>query len=306
LRLGYDVDLLQAPVLAGIAKGLISKEIGTSQLKPVKSDGGPDAIAAVVGGSLDAAFVDPAAAIEAYTKSNDIKVIAGTAARGAELLVRRGIAKPEQLIGKTVATPRAGGPQDIALKKWLAAKKLTGKVKVTTVPNAHLVTAFKKGTIDGAWAPEPWASRLVDDAGAATLVDEATLWPERSFPTTVLIARTQLLQEHPATATGLLTGLFESVEFVGAILPAARSEAKTVVNAQLKLPQTVLDRAFLNVTYTVDPGAAELRQLAKDEVTAGIRTTEPNIAGIADLAPLNAVLDDKHAARVDPAGLDQK
>ena len=30
--------------------------------------------------------------------------------------------------------------------------------------------------IDGAWLPEPWASRLVQQAGAQVLVDEKYLW----------------------------------------------------------------------------------------------------------------------------------
>ena len=36
---------------------------------------------------------------------------------------------------------------------------------------------------DGAWVPEPWASRMVVEGGGTVLVDERTLWPDGRFPT---------------------------------------------------------------------------------------------------------------------------
>ncbi len=60
-------------------------------------------------------------------------------------------------------------------------------VDVVNQDNSQTLNLFKSGQIDGAWLPEPWASRLVVEAGAKTLVDEKTLWPNQAFPTTILI-----------------------------------------------------------------------------------------------------------------------
>ena len=64
-------------------------------------------------------------------------------------------------------------------------------------PTPTRSTAFKDGDIDGAWVPEPWATRLVHEGGGKVLVDEADLWPDGQFVTTHLIVRTEFLEEHP-------------------------------------------------------------------------------------------------------------
>ena len=62
----------------------------------------------------------------------------------------------------------------------------------------------QSGEIDGAWLPEPWASRLVLEAGGKTLVDEKTLWPDEEFQTTILIVSRQFLEDHPDTVAALI------------------------------------------------------------------------------------------------------
>ena len=146
------------------------------------------------------------------------------------------------------------------------------------------------------------------DAGAKVLVDEADLWPGGKFPTTVLIVRTQFLQEHPETVRQLLSGLVAAIGFTTKD-PAA---AKAAVNKQLKeltgkaLKPAVIDRSFSNIEITADPVAAQFGQLAKDQVTAGIAKDAPDVAGFADLGPLNDVLAKAGKPAVDAAGLDQR
>ena len=139
-----------------------------------------------------------------------VRLIAGSTSGGAQLVVSPDITSPEQLKGKIIATPQAGNTQDIAFKKWLKDNNLTNgtgpdAVTVQNIDNPRTLDLFKSGQVAGGWLPEPWSSRLVD-AGAKVLVDEKTLWPGGEFPTTVLIVRTQFLQEHPETVEALLRG----------------------------------------------------------------------------------------------------
>ena len=310
LRLGYFPNVTHAPALVGLDQGLFTKELGSTKLVPTKFNAGPEAVGALLGGSLDASFIGSGPAINAYAKSNGsaVRLIAGSTSGGAQLVVKPTITKPEDLADKTIVTPQLGNTQDVSLKKWLSEKGLTDKVKVTNLENAQTLDAFKKGDVDGAWLPEPWSSRLILDAGAKVLLDEATLWPDGKFPTTVLIVRTQFLQEHPQTVKALLTGL------VGAIDYSTKDEAaaKKVVNAQLleltgkALKPAVIDRAFANIKLTADPVAAQFPQLAKDQVTAAIAKEAPNVSGFADLGPLNEVLGKAGQPAVDAAGLDKK
>ncbi|WP_350277311.1 ABC transporter substrate-binding protein [Kribbella sp. HUAS MG21] len=310
LRLGYFPNVTHAAALVGLGKGLFTKELGNTKLVPTKFNAGPEAVGALLGGSLDASFIGSGPAINAYAKSNGeaVRLIAGATSGGAQLVVKPTITKPADLVGKTVVTPQLGNTQDVSLKKWLADQQLTGKVKVTNLENAQTLDAFKKGEVDAAWLPEPWSSRLVLDAGAKVLLDEKSLWPDGKFPTTVLIVRTQFLQEHPETVKALLTGLVSAIDFS----TANAADAKTVVNDQLKeltgkaLKPAVIDRAFENIQLTADPIAGTFPQLAKDQVTAGIAKEAPAVAGFADLGPLNEVLGKTGKPPVDAAGLDTK
>ena len=161
--------------------------------------------------------------------------------------------------------------------------------------------------MDGGWLPEPWSSRLVLDAGASVLLDEATLWPNGKFPTTVLMVRTEFLQQYPDTVRALLRGHLKAID-VAAADPA---QAKTVVNEGLQkltgnaLAGPVIDRAFPNITLDPDPLAATFPQLAQDSATAGITDKPTDLAGFVDVGPLNAELQAAGKPTVDAAGLDK-
>jgi NitT/TauT family transport system substrate-binding protein len=308
VKLAYFPNVTHASALIGLDKGLFQKELGATKLTPVKFSAGPEETAALLGGSVDIGFIGSGPAINAFAKSgpDTVRVISGATSGGAQLVVRGDIHSPADLVGKTVADPQQGNTQDVALKKWIAQQKLTG-VKIQNLDNALTLDEFKKGTIAGAWVPEPWASRLVLDAGAKVLVDEKTLWPGGRFPTTVVIVRTQFLQQHPATVQAVLRGVLDA----NALAAANPAAAKAAVNHQLKtltgksLSPATIDRAFTGIELSTDPLASTYPQLAKDQVTAGIAKTAPALDGFLDVTQLNAVLAKAGKPQVDAAGLDK-
>jgi len=310
LRLGYFPNVTHAPALIGTDKGLFEKELGDTKLTLQQFNAGPDEVSALLGGSLDVAFIGSGPAINAYAKSKGaaVRLISGVTSAGAQFVTTPDITKPEDLVGKTVVTPQLGNTQDVALKKWLADKKLTGKVQVTNMENAQTLDAFKGGQVQAAWLPEPWSSRLVLEAGAKVFVDEKELWSDGKFPTTVLIVRTEFLEQHPQTVKAFLKGLVASIDYAD----DDESDAQAAVNRQLEkltgktLKPDVIKRAWSNITLTFDPVAGQFKQLAKDQVTAGIAQTAPDVAGFADLTQLNAVLKEAGKPVVDAGGLDKK
>ncbi|GDY31422.1 ABC transporter substrate-binding protein [Gandjariella thermophila] len=315
LRLGFFPNVTHAAALIANGKGFFTRELGATKLTAQQFNAGPEEVTALLSGSLDAAFIGSGPAINAFAKSNgqDVRLIAGATSGGAQLVVKPGITSPEALKGKTITAPQTGNTQDIALKKWLAGKGLAigngpDQVHVTAMDNPQTFDAFRSGQVDGGWLPEPWASRLAVDAGAQVLQEEKALWPGGKFPTTVLIVRTQFLQEHPATVEALLRATQDAVDFAG----GNHAEAETVVNDQLKkftgkgLSQPVLDRAFADIELTADPLAAQFPQLAKDSVTAGVTKTAPDLTGFVDVTLLNRVLRAAGKPQVDAAGLDKK
>lgn len=314
LRLGYFPNVTHASALIGLEKGLFAKELGNTKLVPTKFNDGSTEVSAFLGGSLDAGFIGSGPAINGFAKSDGkaVRLVAGGTSGGAQLVVSADITKPEDLAGKTVVTPGLGNTQDVALKKWLVEQGLTGsngnRVEVTNRENPQTFDAFKKGEVQAAWLPEPWASRLVLDAGAKVLVDEKDLWKDGEFPTTVLLVRTQFLKDHPQTVKALLRGLLAANDFA----KADEAGAKAAVNKQLEaltgkgLAAPVLDRAFASIALDPDPLAGTFPQLAKDAVTAGVAAKETELAGFVDLTALNEVLKAAGKPAADAAGLDKK
>jgi NitT/TauT family transport system substrate-binding protein len=308
LRLGYFPNITHAPAIIGVANGFFTQELGSTKLTTQTFNAGGDEIAALLGGSLDAGFIGSSPAINGFAKSNGegVRVIAGSTSGGAQLVVSPDITSPEQLKGKIIATPQKGNTQDVALKKWLKDNNLDGQVTVQNLDNPRTLDRFRTNRIAGGWLPEPWSSRLVD-AGAKVLVDEKTLWPNGQFPTTVLIVRTQFLQEHPDTISALIRGEQKAVDFT----TTNAADAKKVTNDSIKqltgssLAPAVLDRSFTELQFTLDPLAATFPQLAKDSVTAGVADKETNLKGFIDVTALNGVLTQAGKPAVDAAGLDK-
>ena len=314
LRLAFFPNITHAPALIGINKGFFAQELGSTKLITQAFNAGPDEVSALLGGSLDAGFIGSSPAINAFAKSNGaaVRLVAGSTSGGAQLVVSPEITSPDQLKGKIIATPQLGNTQDVSFKKWLKQNNLeigTGpdKVTVQNLDNPRTLDLFKSKQLAGGWLPEPWSSRLVD-AGAKVLVDEKSLWPGGQFPTTVLIVRTQYLQEHPDTVAALLRGEQKAIDFAA----ADPTGAKTVTNDAIKqltnsaLAPAVLDRAFTELSFSTDPLAATFPQLSKDSVTAGVADKETNLKGFVDVTALNGVLKVAGKPAVDAAGLDKQ
>jgi NitT/TauT family transport system substrate-binding protein len=312
LRLGYFANITHALPLIGVQDGTYAKTLGSTKLETQIFNAGPAAVEALFAGSIDAAYVGPNPAINAFTKSNGeaIRIVAGASSGGAQLVVQPSIADAQGLKGQTVASPQLGGTQDVALRYWLKQQGLTapvtgtGDVTVAPQENSQTLDLFKAGKIAGAWVPEPWASRLVVEGGGKVLVDEKTLWPQGSFVTTHLIVSTDFLAKYPGTVTKLL----EAEAATLASVKADPAKAKTTANDALKaltgktLKPAVLVRAFDNLTLTLDPIASTLQVSADHGVEVGT-TKKADLSGIYDLTLLNALLTQRGEKPVSAAGL---
>ncbi|WP_113702785.1 ABC transporter substrate-binding protein [Nonomuraea lactucae] len=300
VRLGFFPNITHATALVGVEKGLYAKHLGSgTTLKTSTFNAGPAAIEAVFSGAIDATYVGPNPAINAWSKSKGqaIKIVAGAASGGVFLVVKPGIDSPEDLKGKKIATPQLGNTQDVALRYWLAEKGIKadtkggGEVSIVPQENSQTVQTFATGDIDGAWVPEPFASRLIKESGGKVLVDERDLWPNKQFVITHLIVRQEFAKEHPDTVKKLIQA---HVEANGLIESDPAGAAQTANGALQKLTgkplkPEVLDAAFKNITFTNDPIASSLVGSAEHATKVGL--LDPvDLNGIYDLKTLNEVL----------------
>ncbi|MFJ3171001.1 aliphatic sulfonate ABC transporter substrate-binding protein [Streptomyces roseus] len=316
VRIGYFPNLTHATALVGIQEGLIAKELGATAIKPQTFNAGPSEIEALNGGSLDIGFIGPSPAINGYVKSkgSNLRIISGSASGGVKLVVNpEKIKTLDDLKGKKIATPQKGNTQDVAFLNWIAEKGWTvdpesGKGDVSVVRTDNKVTpdAFKQGSIDGAWVPEPTASKLVSE-GASVLLDETDLWPGKKFVITNVIVSQKFLKEHPDVVEAVLAGTVKTNAWIN----ANPDQAKASANAALKalsgkeLEPAVIDPAWKSILVTDDPLAATLKTESDWAVKAKL-IEQPDLAGIYDLAPLNKVLKAAGKPEVTDNGLGAK
>src|SRR6266516_8048882 len=297
LRLGFLANITHEPALVGLEKGFFAKNLGKHvTLKTTVFSSGTEETTALLAGQLDAAYVGPNPAINAWQKSNGtaIKIISGAASGGASLVVKKGIASAGQLKGKSLATPSLANTQDVALRYWLKQHGLNttptggGDVAIKPIkPNSAAVLEFTSGQIDGGWEPEPYATEMVLDGGTR-LVNEASLWPGSKFVTTNLVVTQSFLKAHPSTVNGLLKGQIEANSYINADATAAAN----VANAELtKLLGKGLKPNVLSASLTID---------AQHAVAVGLLTPVKNLSGIYDLGPLNTLLKADGQPQVSP------
>jgi sulfonate transport system substrate-binding protein len=303
LRLGYFPNVTHAPAIIGVEDGLFADALGDASLETFTFNSGTEASEAILSDSIDATFIGPNPAINAFAQSGgEVKIVAGTTSGGAALVVSPDIDSPDDLAGTTLATPSLGNTQDVALRAWLADQGYDvdetggGDVKITPQENADTLTAFQAGDIQGAWVPEPWATRLVVEGGGHVLVDESDLWTDTDgrFVTTHLLVRTDYLEEHPANVRALVSGLLDAIDEANADPATAQATTNDGIEkiTTKRLADDIIAGAWGNLEFTADPVAASLQQSADDAVAVGL-LDEVDLDGIYDLGILNDLLAER-------------
>lgn len=311
VRLAYFPNLTHAVALVGTARGTFQEALGADITLDLKTfNAGPALIEALFAGEIDIGYIGPNPAINGYVKSNGeaLRVIAGASSGGASFIVRpeAGISSPADLAGKTFATPQLGGTQDVALRHLVQEQGFStadqgGDVTILPTQNPDILTLFQKGEIDGAWVPEPWATRLIQEAGGEVFIDEREIWPDGKFVTTHVIVSTKFLNERPELVDAFLTAHVDTVQYI----IDNPEETKSLVNQEIErittapLPREVLDQAITTVEFTYDPLPSTLFVSADHAFELGfLGESKPDLSGLYALDPLNKVLESRDLAAV--------
>jgi NitT/TauT family transport system substrate-binding protein len=303
VSLGFLTNVTHASALVGLKEGFFTKALGSAgTLKATAFSAGTQETTALLAGQLDAAYVGPNPAINAWQKSGgtSIKIVSGAATGGASVVVAKGITSAAQLRGKTLATPSLGNTQDVALRYWLKQNGLTTTatgggdafVKPTT-PNSAAVLEFKSGQIAGGSEPAPYDVEMVSDGGTV-LVSEPGV-------TTLLVVAQSFLSAHPAIVADLIKAQIQANDFIKSNPAAAEAD----VNAELAsytgkaLKPSVVAASFKEITFTNDPDPSSLTSDASQAASLGL-LKPVDLSGIFDLGPLNQALAAAGEPQVSP------
>jgi NitT/TauT family transport system substrate-binding protein len=304
LRLGFFPNLTHGPALVGLQRGDFAKALAPLTIDPKPFNAGPEAMEALFAGALDACYVGPAPAINGYLRSHGeaLVIVAGAAQNGAGLVVRKeaNIHGPGDLHGKKLASPQLGNTQDVALRMYLkenglAPKDRGGDVQVMPLANADILALMKQKELDGAWVPEPWTTRLIDEAGGVLLLDEKDRWPGKKFPTTVLVVTKKLASEQPETVKKLVAAHVATIAWMKDHADEARGLVDTGLQkwAKKALPQELLKKAYANVDPSPELLTAELNKQLADGRALGFLPAEGDVAGLTDRRFLDEALAKK-------------
>lgn len=310
IRIGYFANVTHATALVGVQEKVFEKYFKADKTKVefVVFNAGPSVIEAMKGGAIDVSYIGPNPAIAGYASTGGslLRIVAGATHNGAQLVVNSAINSIADLKGKTIATPQLGNTQDVAARAYFKANGLAttlsggGDVKIAPTENATSLTLFKSGKIDGAWVPEPWASRLVIEGKGKVLLDEKDIWKDKQFLTTNLIATTSFIKKFPGSLQTLLKAHVDINTFINTAKNL--SKVKADIQAELlaktgkSLAPEILDRAWGNIKVSNDPLAKALTKSAQDAISAGVlQIPAKGITKIYDISALNKLLLAKDA-----------
>jgi NitT/TauT family transport system substrate-binding protein len=307
IRVGAFPNITHAQAMVGKANGWFNKAMDPHvQIQWTSFNAGPSAIEALFAGAIDMTYIGPNPAINGYVRSNGeaLRVVAGAASGGASLVVRNdaGINAPTDFHSKRVASPQIGNTQDVALRNWLKKNGLKtsdkgGDVQIIPIANPDQLTLFLKKQLDAAWAPEPWATRLIHEGNGRLFVDERSIWPNGQFVISLLVVNAKFLKAHPHLVKKWICAHVELTDWIN----AHPADAKKLLNEQIQretnkpLPAAVLGEAYSRMQVTYDPLHTALNTAAQQAFEDGFLGRQmPDLSGLYDLTLLNQVLAEKN------------
>ncbi|HEY0579416.1 MAG TPA: ABC transporter substrate-binding protein [Candidatus Nitrosocosmicus sp.] len=315
IRIGYFPNINHAQAVIGLNNGDFQKILGNNtKIETIVFNAGPSAIEALLANRIDATYIGPNPTINGYVASDgkDVRIVSGVSSGGASFVVRNdaGIQSVKDLGGKKFASPELGNTQDISLRKYIVNNGFKtiengGNVTIVPVANADILTLFLKKEIAGAWVPEPWATRLVNEANGKIFVDERDLWPPQGkFVTANIIVRTDYLKENPDVIKKLLEAHVNETLWIN----QNKEKAINEFNVNLKkltgktIANDVLTNALTKLEFTYDPIKISLVKDANDAYDLGLLAKgkdRPSLSGIYDLTLLDKVLAEKGLASIE-------
>jgi NitT/TauT family transport system substrate-binding protein len=294
VRLGFLANITHAPALIALKDGYFKSALGSAgSVNATVYSSGTTETTAVLAGQLDAAYVGPNPAINAWEKSGGtaIKVVSGVATGGAQVVVKSSISSASQLKGQTLDTPSLGNTQDVALRYYLKQNGLAttttggGDVLVKpTTPNSDAVQAFESGQIAGASEPAPYDVEMVKDGGKVLLSEPGT--------TTLLMVTQSFLSAHPAIVADLLKANLQALDLIKSDPTKAEADADAEYASYTgkSIKSSLVAASFKQIDFTADPDEASMATDASQAVSVGLLKEPVSLTGMYDLTELNSQL----------------
>lgn len=248
------------------------------EIEVVPAQGGANAIPALLSGDIQFAIGQPFGPIRADVQDLGVVIVgnyANSLADGDDVnavvaLGDSGITRPADLAGKKVSVNTIGAAGDLTIRK--AVQDDGGDpstIEFVEVAFPDVPAQLAAGTMDAAWAPDPFRGMVLGDGGVSVVAPYQATIPGLSVLTN--ITTQALLDEDPDLVADYSAAMSEALEWASDNEDAVRAAIAT----NLDIPEEAAAGITLP-TFTWDLADAGIEDLGSLAVEFGYIDAEPN------------------------------
>ncbi|MBW9120020.1 ABC transporter substrate-binding protein [Microbacterium trichothecenolyticum] len=248
------------------------------EIEVVPSQGGANAIPALLSGDIQFAIGQPFGPIRADQQDLGVVIVGNYANSLADetdvnavvALGDSGITRPADLAGKKVSVNTIGAAGDLTIRK--AVQDDGGDpstIEFVEVAFPDVPAQLEAGTMDAAWAPDPFRAMIVGDGGVSVVQPYQATIPGLSVLTN--ITTQAILDEDPELVTAYSEAMAEALDWAADNEEAVRAAIAT----NLDIPEEAAAGITLP-TFTWDLGGAGIEDLGALAVEFAYIDAEPD------------------------------
>ncbi|MFE5411101.1 ABC transporter substrate-binding protein [Microbacterium sp. NPDC056569] len=248
------------------------------EIEVVPAQGGANAIPALLSGDIQFAIGQPFGPIRADQQDLGVVVVGnyansladGTDVNAVVALGDAGIMRPADLAGKKVSVNTIGAAGDLTIRK--AVQDDGGDpstIEFVEVAFPDVPAQLEAGTMDAAWAPDPFRAMIVGDGGVSVVQPYQATIPGLSVLTN--ITTQSLIDEDPELVQAYSEAMAEALDWAAENEDAVRAAIAT----NLDIPEEAAAGITLP-TFTWDLDGAGIEDLGALAVEFAYIDAEPD------------------------------
>ncbi|MCI7291856.1 MAG: ABC transporter substrate-binding protein [Methanobrevibacter woesei] len=180
----------------------------------VQFNNGGDLMTGMASGEVDIGYGGITPVLSAVEKGVPIKVVAGAQIEGSGIVVspESDINSPEDLAGKSIATPGEASIQYMLLQYYLEDNNMsTDDMNISAMKVAPMNDALNANKIDGMLTYEPYVTMAVEN-GNVMFINSSEILPEH--PCCVVAASERFIDENPDKLDTIISIHENATEFI--------------------------------------------------------------------------------------------
>ena len=186
-----------------------------------------------------------------------------------------GIRRPADLAGKTVAVNTLNNLGEVTVKASLERNGAdVSNLKFVEVPFPDMNAALDRGSIDAAWATEPFISQALGAGTARKLLDPFVETTPRLTPAEYS-GSVRYLDKNPKVEQGFRRAMNRSLDYAR----THEAEARAIIPTYSQIPKQVARKMPLPY-WTSKLNVASIRLLARPAEKYGVLKGDPDLEAI--------------------------